>query len=275
MPELPEVETIKRGLKKSLKGKVIEKVTLRRKNLRIPFPPDFTAKLIGKKIVSIKRRAKYLLIETDKEDCLIIIHLGMSGRLLLKDSYPDKPEKHDHVIIKFTDGNTLIYNDTRRFGLMTLAEKKNIKSHPLFSELGIEPLPEKFNGKILHELIKKKNVPIKNALMDSHLIVGVGNIYACESLFRSHISPLRKAKSITSKQSDLLTKNIKQVLKEAIASGGSSLRDYVHASGEMGYFQHKFSVYGREGKNCPACQGKIKRIKQQGRSTFYCPACQK
>lgn len=274
MPELPEVETVRTGLEKSLKGKVIKKTTLRRKNLRIPFPKNLSKNLEGRRIINIRRRAKYLIIELDNENALIM-HLGMSGKILVKNSKPENLNKHDHVIIEFNGGKTLIYNDARRFGLVTLCKKTELEKHKLLSALGPEPLSNEFNEVVLFNSLKKKTAPIKNVIMDSHVVVGVGNIYACESLFRSGISPIKKACDVPKKKVSELVKNIRDVLNEAIASGGSTLRDYVRSTGDSGYFQHKFQVYGREGKACFACHKPIKRIKQQGRSTFYCPNCQR
>ena len=274
MPELPEVETIKRGLIPSLKGNIIKNVILRRKNLRIPFPENLQQALEGQKIEGIKRRSKYLIFELNSNDCMIM-HLGMSGKVLVKEKKPEEFEKHDHIIIEFSDGKTLVFNDARRFGLVTLCKKSELEKHKLFSALGPEPLSNNFNEEVLYNALRNKSSPIKNAIMDAHVVVGVGNIYACESLFRSGLSPLKKSSSISKKKIGELTANIINVLNEAIESGGSTLKDYVHANGEMGYFQHSFQVYGREGEDCGTCLKAIKRVKQLGRSTFYCPNCQK
>lgn len=274
MPELPEVETVRRGLEESIKNKKIAKVILRRKDLRAPFPKDFAKNLTGRKIKNINRRSKYLVIELDSEFALVA-HLGMSGKILIVDKLPKNPAKHDHVLIEFSDGSGIIYNDARRFGLMTLVDKKSLDKHSLFKDLGPEPLSENFTPDILFNALRKKTSPIKTSIMDAHIVVGVGNIYACESLFRSQISPETKANKINKNELGLLVKNIRNVLNEAIDSGGSTLRDYVRSDGGLGYFQHKFNVYGREKEPCYTCGSAIKRIKQQGRSTFYCPECQR
>ncbi len=277
MPELPEVETVCRGLEKSVKGKVFRKITLRRNDLRLPFPAGFAQRLAGAAITNISRRSKYILLENDNDNDsgVLVAHLGMSGRILVQDRPPEQPEKHDHVIMEFTDGSALVYNDARRFGLMTLAAKDNIAAHPLFAHLGPEPLSEDFNSEYLCRALKNRVMNIKVAIMDARIVVGVGNIYACESLFRSGILPVTPAGKIGRKRIAVLVKNIKQVLLEAIESGGSTLRDYVRSDGDLGYFQHNFAVYNREKLPCPACQTPIQRIKQQGRSTFYCPKCQR
>ncbi len=274
MPELPEVETIRRGLNLSIKDKEISHAETMRPNLRIPFPIDFCERLEGQKITKISRRSKYLLITLDSQD-VWIIHLGMSGKVTVLEQAPEQLAKHDHVMVEFTDGSVLLYNDARRFGLMDLCKKNELNDHTLFKQLGPEPLTDNFNIDYFRPTLLKKHTPIKNTIMDSHVVVGVGNIYACESLFRSKISPTRNASSLNKKETDLLIKNIKDILTEAIASGGSTLRDYVQSSGEMGYFQHRFSVYGREGEDCITCRCTIQRIKQQGRSTFFCTTCQK
>lgn len=274
MPELPEVETIRRELDKSIRNKIIDSVLLCRKDLRIKFPDRFSEKLIGRKILSVSRRAKYLLIELNDKN-ILVIHLGMSGKILVKDHAPDPLGKHDHVVIRFKNGSVLIYNDTRRFGLMTLVPNKQLKEHELFRDLGPEPFSGEFDAKYLLDKLKNRTAPIKNILMDNRVVVGVGNIYTCESLFRSHISPIRKGNTISSEKANSLVKNIRDVLKEAIDSGGSTLRDYARSDGDSGYFQHKFKVYGREKQSCYNCGSIIKRIVQQGRSTFYCPNCQK
>ena len=272
MPELPEVETIRRGLSDSIRGKKIADAKIFRPNLRIKFPEGFCDYLKNRTIKNIKRRSKYLLIENDGDKTLLC-HLGMSGKVLVNDNIPDL-QKHDHVLFQFEDNSSLIYNDARRFGLMTLVDNDEIDSHPLLCHLGPEPLSNGFSGEVLYQALQKKSSPIKNVIMDSRVVVGVGNIYACESLFRSKISPLRKANKIKRCEADTLAANIIDVLKEAIESGGSTLKDYVKSTGDMGYFQHKFDVYGREGDLCHNCASEIKRVKQQGRSSFYCLSCQ-
>jgi len=274
MPELPEVETVKRGLEPEIKNKTISGIILRREKIRIPIPADLSEKFSGRKIHSVNRRSKYLLIDAGIEDYLVI-HLGMSGKLLYNANSDGEFEKHDHVIINFTDDSRLVFNDARRFGLVTTVHKSEIESHKLFNHLGPEPLTDDFDASYLKAKLANKQVPIKQAIMDSANLVGVGNIYAAESLFRSNINPKRKAGEISLKRLEILCTNIKQVLLEAIESGGSTLRDYVRSDGDVGYFQHNFNVYGRENEPCVICSTNIKRITQQGRSTFYCPSCQK
>ena len=276
MPELPEVETVRTGLESALVGTTIRKVTLRRKNLRIPFPDDFSATLEGKAIVAIKRRAKYLLFYLGKNDVLIA-HLGMSGRFAipaLVEGSDARPGLHDHVIIELTDGRSLIYNDPRRFGLMTLVKQSKLNSHPLLSDLGPEPFEKEFSPAYLKQALASRSSPIKTTIMDQKLVVGVGNIYASEALFLAGINPNKSAKTASSKSAELVAA-IRKVLGDAIASGGSSLKDFVQVSGEAGYFQHHFNVYGRAGKPCFTCRTPVGNVRMAGRSTFFCPVCQK
>ena len=287
MPELPEVETVRTGLEMVLKGQVIRKVTLRRKDLRIPFPADLPRRLAGQKILAIRRRAKYLLFDLVGGDVLIA-HLGMSGRFtchpaLVAGSGTNKsrmPQQvrhditaHDHVIFEFEDGKTLIYNDARRFGLITIARSEELPSHPLFAALGPEPLEREFSAGYLRKALEKRGTPVKVALMDQALVVGVGNIYASEALFLAGVNPNIPAKAAAGKAKELVSA-IQKVLRDAIASGGSSLRDFIHVSGEAGYFQHRFNVYGRKGEPCFQCGEFIKSTRLSGRSTFFCPDCQ-
>lgn len=274
MPELPEVETVCRGLDATIKGRKFVRVQNFRPNLRIPFPQNFSSLTEGQRVLNISRRAKYIIIEMDNGK-VIIAHLGMSGRMVVHNQIREKRDKHDHATFLMDDGKEVVFNDPRRFGLIDICGHNELPSHKLIANLGVEPLTDDFNGLTLFELLKGKSAPIKNVIMDANLVVGVGNIYACESLFRSHISPLRAAKDINEKECAIFTKNIKEILLSAIESGGSTLRDYVKSSGEKGYFQHSFSVYGREGQACNSCSGVIKRIKQGGRSTFFCDNCQK
>jgi formamidopyrimidine-DNA glycosylase len=274
MPELPEVETVCRGLAKSILDKKIVNAENLRPNLRIPFPSNFSAHLKNKTIIGIKRRAKYILITLDDQS-VIIAHLGMSGKMVVHDNFQNMRQLHDHAIFQFENGKEVVFNDPRRFGLITFSDTANLANHKLIVNLGVEPLEEGFNDAVLYELLHKKSTPVKLAIMDASLVVGVGNIYACEALFRSKISPLKKSSELTKAQCKALAQNIKDVLNEAIIAGGSTLRDYVQASGDSGYFQHKFKVYGREGEACITCKKEIKRIKQSGRSTFYCENCQK
>jgi len=272
MPELPEVETVIRGLKEKITGKIIREVTLRRADLRIPFPENLAGNLAGRKIISLARRAKYILMHLDDSN-IIIAHLGMSGKIMmLEKGY--KPQKHDHALISFNSGDIMVFNDPRRFGLLTLTRKKDLQTHKLFKSLGAEPLSPEFTGKTLHGILKNKNTNIKNALMDQNFVVGVGNIYAAESLYLAGISPLRSSKKINSAESARLAAAIKTVLNSAIKAGGSTISDYRTATGKNGQFQLKFQVYGRKGKKCLKCQDIIEAIRQNGRSSFYCPSCQ-
>jgi formamidopyrimidine-DNA glycosylase len=272
MPELPEVETVRCGLEGAIKGSTIRKVTLRRKDLRIPFPPLFAEILEGQPIRSVERRAKYLLFGIGKDDVLIA-HLGMTGRFSVQTAMPKQFSPHDHVVIELKDGRVMLYNDARRFGLMTLVKRADLQAHKLLSALGPEPLEKEFSAKYLKSELLKRNTPIKVAIMDQQLVVGVGNIYASEALFLSGIDPHRPAKSVADRSADLI-KSIRKVLGDAIASGGSSLRDFVQVSGEAGYFQHHFNVYGRQEKPCFTCGTAIRSTRMGGRSTFFCAHCQ-
>ncbi len=288
MPELPEVETVRAGLVPAMEGHILTGVEVRRHNLRIPFPRDFAARLKGRKVTRLKRRAKYILAELDSGETLVI-HLGMSGRMAVYsegkprklgnyvyDVAPLQPDKHDHVIFETDAPARIVFNDHRRFGLMTLVETDRLEQDKLFKDIGIEPLSAGFDTAYLAEALAGKKTPIKSALLDQRLVAGLGNIYVCEALFRSHISPKRLAGSIKRDRLAPLVTAIKKVLKDAIAAGGSTLRDHAQATGDPGNFQHHFLVYGREGKPCKlGCKGTVKRIVQAGRSTFYCPKCQK
>lgn len=274
MPELPEVETVRTGLEMALKGAVITSVELRRKDLRTPFPANFTKTLAGRTIKKIDRRAKYLLFFLDYDDVLIA-HLGMSGRFIIPAiAAGTGANKHDHVIFTLKDGRTLIYNDPRRFGLMTLGKKTTLNDHKLLAHLGPEPLEKIFSPEYLKTELLKRKGPIKSAIMDQSLVVGVGNIYASEALFLAKVHPIAPAYK-AAKHSAILVKTIQKVLSDAIASGGSSLRDFLHVSGEAGYFQHQFNVYARAGKPCFRCHIPLRSIAISGRSTFFCPNCQK
>lgn len=267
MPELPEVETVRTELEMNIIGKVVDEVDIRRDKIRIPVPD--LSELVGKKISRIERRAKYLIIHFAKYKDALVIHLGMSGKILLGTEM--KRKKHDHVVFIFKDGSEMVFNDARRFGLVTL---KSL-SEKLFEHLGPEPFVEEFNAKYLGEKLKPRKTPIKVTLLDQTLVVGVGNIYAAEALFRSRINPELPANEVLKAKLNPLITNIRNVLNEAIESGGSTLRDYVRSSGDTGYFQHKFLVYGKTGKPCEVCKTPIKKIVQAGRSTFYCSKCQK
>lgn len=272
MPELPEVETIRRALAPVLEGRRLCRVTVRRDALRIPFPPAFAARLEGRRVRAVGRRAKYLVIELD-DGTALITHLGMSGRFRTFAAEPPPPGPHDHVDLVCDDGSTVRFTDARRFGLMTIAEGPG---HPLLAGLGPEPLGNEFSGPYLAARLKGRRGPVKPALLDQSVVAGMGNIYASESLFRAAISPRRKASTVAGGRAERLAAAIREVLAEAIAAGGSSLRDYRHPDGEAGYFQHHFAVYGRPGEACPGCDcdlaggGGIRHIVQSGRATFYC-----
>ena len=291
MPELPEVETVRRGLEPSFTHAKIINVKQNRPDLRFPFPENFQSRLTGREIIGLGRRAKYLLIHLDSDET-IISHLGMSGSWRIENttlgSYYHEKNKlaaHDHLemVIETPDGQSLhvIYNDPRRFGFMLLTKTAELEHHKLLAHLGPEPTGNGLSGAYLNEKLRNRKAPLKAALLDQTIIAGLGNIYVCEALWRSHLSPKRKsstlgAKSATArKKSELLVQNIRDVIAEAIEAGGSSLRDYVHTDGSLGYFQHRFSVYGREGEPCPDCGKAIKRIVQSGRSSFYCTHCQR
>ena len=278
MPELPEVETTCRGLSNVLDGNKINRVQTLRAGLRIPFPADIEKIMSGAFVVRVIRKAKYVCIYLSN-GYVSIIHLGMSGRIIIT-SKSYAIQKHDHFIIDMYSGDRIILNDPRRFGLVTLMKDTEILTHKLFKNIGPEPLSDTFTPELLSTILKNKNTSIKLALLDQKNVSGIGNIYACEALFRARISPRRKSGSIFGKRSTRLVNAIKLVLSEAIEAGGSSLRDYVQPNGELGYFAINWRVYGREGKSClwNHHKGKgvlVKRIIQSGRSTFYCPTCQR
>jgi formamidopyrimidine-DNA glycosylase len=275
MPELPEVETVCRGLAKPLTGATITHAAAHRADLRAPLPKDLGKRLKGAKILHVERRAKYILIRLNTNETLLL-HLGMSGRMVL--SREETPlQKHDHISLSFDNGWHVRFNDPRRFGYCDLIPTAKAEQHKLLNHLGIEPLSDDLTPARLTELLKGKKTTIKAALLDQELVVGVGNIYACEALFQAGISPKRQAGKIKPDEIKKLTASIRKVLNAAIQAGGSSLRDYVQADGELGYFQNQFAVYGREGEACINRHGKktVRRIPQAGRSTFYCPVCQK
>ncbi len=276
MPELPEVETVRRGLMPAMQGKRLDAVIPRRPDLRFPLPDGFGQRLTGRTVVDIRRRAKFLMIDLDSPDVLIA-HLGMSGSFRLgAAAFPE--EKHDHVIFKMSGGGEVHYNDPRRFGFMDLWPAADLAAHPMLARLGPEPLDDDaFSGPVLAARLKDKKTPIKAALLDQGVVAGVGNIYACEALYRAGISPKRLAHTVQGARADKLAAAVKAVLKDAIASGGSSLRDHIRPDGELGYFQHSFDVYGRTGEACAnaACGAPILQIPQAGRSTFYCSRCQR
>ena len=273
MPELPEVETVCRGLDSTICDSVIDHVEVKRFDLRIEVPHDFAERLEGMRITAIKRRAKYLCIYGDN-NCVILGHLGMSGTITIvhKDDYT--PRKHDHIIIALSSDDYLVFRDPRRFGLMTLTTAGELENHPLLSALGPEPLSDHFDGSYLYAQCRTRRSPIKSVIMDNHIVVGVGNIYACESLFHSQVHPTRLAHKLTKSECEHIVLQIKKVLIAAIESGGSTLRDYVRSSGDLGYFQHQFYVYGREKEPCYHCGTLIERLRQSGRSSFFCKQCQ-
>jgi len=281
MPELPEVETVMRGLEPVLLNAEITHVDKRRKDLRIPFPRNMKRRLEGRKITSLQRRAKYIQVLMD-DDNILVIHLGMSGRVsIIEAAEKYKHEKHDHLILTLKSGIKIVYNDPRRFGMIFIMGQDEAHTHKAFSHLGPEPLGNEFSAPILIERLKGKKTSIKQALLDQQIVVGVGNIYACEALHQSGISPLKKAYLIKGQKAQDLVDAIRDVLSRAIKAGGSTLKDYRHADGELGYFQHNFKVYDQEKNACSICDcdinktGGVKRIVQSGRSTFYCPRKQK
>jgi formamidopyrimidine-DNA glycosylase len=283
MPELPEVETVRSGLAPVMEGQVIARAQVNRPDLRWPFPPDMAARLTGARVLSLRRRSKYLLADLDRGETLLV-HLGMSGRMLVSGARVGQfvhdhpaPEKHDHVVIDMAGGARITFNDPRRFGAMDLMATAGAEAHPLLAKLGPEPLGNGFHEAHLAAALAGRRTPIKAALLDQRIVAGLGNIYVCEALFRAGISPRRLAGSLGHRRIARLTGAIRAVLTEAIAAGGSSLRDYRQADGELGYFQHAFDVYGREGAPCrkPGCDGRIARLVQSARSSFHCPRCQR
>lgn len=285
MPELPEVETVRRGLAVVMEGRPISNVLVRRRDLRRPVPAEFEETLIGRTVTTIDRRAKYLLFNLD-DGGVVIAHLGMSGRMVIEQA--DESErpgkfthdvgvkgKHEHIVFSVGNGTVVRFSDPRRFGLMDLATRDTLGDHPLLAGLGPEPLGDDFNGPALAKRLAGKRTPIKSALLDQRVVAGLGNIYVCEGLFTAGISPRRSAHTIQRARADRLVASLKSVLQEAIAAGGSTLRDHVAPSGEIGYFQHSFKVYGQEGSNCSQCGATVRRLVQAGRSTFYCPKCQR
>src|SRR5580658_7975281 len=292
MPELPEVETVRRGLQPAVEGERFVKVEVRRGDLRWPLPKDFGKRLQGKTVRGIGRRAKYLLADLSSGDVLVM-HLGMSGSFHVfreKDKHLGryyheraKHAAHDHVVFHMSSGAIVTFNDPRRFGSMKLVARDKIDAEPLLKGLGPEPLGNEFDAVMLARACQGKKTSLKAALLDQRIVAGLGNIYVCEALHRARLSPLRLASTIADRRgapnerAERLVESIKAVLYEAIKDGGSSLRDHKLTDGELGMFQHNFRVYDREGEKCrtPGCRGTVKRIVQNGRSTFYCPACQK
>jgi formamidopyrimidine-DNA glycosylase len=283
MPELPEVETVRRGLAPAMEGFVITRAQVNRPDLRWPFPANMAERLTGKRVLRLRRRSKYILVDLDSEETALV-HLGMSGRMLVSGdplgqfvhSHP-APEKHDHVVLDMENGSRITFNDPRRFGAMDLFATGSDESHPLLASIGPEPLGNSFDENYLAEALSRRNTPMKSALLDQKLLAGLGNIYVCEALYRSKIHPTRPARRVSKERIARLVPVIREVLSDAIEAGGSSLRDFRQADGELGYFQHSFDVYGREGEPCRSegCSSHIRRIVQSGRSTFYCPTCQR
>lgn len=279
MPELPEVETVCRGLAPVMTGQRIASVELHRAGLRDPFPAGMAKTLTGARVTAVSRRAKYILIHLDTGK-MLVLHLGMSGRVLVQDA-PHRALKHDHLVLNLANDRAIVLNDPRRFGTAFIADEEDWESHKAFKTLGPEPLSRGFTGPVLAAALRNKKSPLKVALMDQRVVVGVGNIYASEALFMAGISPLRAAGSVRADRVAELVRCIRAVLNKSIRAGGSSLRDYRRADGELGYFQHHFAVYGRAGQACPGCTcdinktGGIRCVTQAGRSTFYCPRKQK
>ncbi len=292
MPELPEVETVRRGLAPAMLGARIGKVELRRADIRFPFPASFAKRLTGQRIVDMGRRAKYLLFQLDGGETLIA-HLGMSGSFRMEKTTASTPgkfhherskdPKHDHVVLVLDNGWVVTYNDPRRFGFMDLAPTETLEQHPRMRGLGAEPLAPEFDAERLGGLFAGCRAPLKSALLDQKRIAGLGNIYVCEALFRAGLAPSRpasilaNARDAPTKAATAISQAIRAVLEEAVEAGGSTLRDHRQANGELGYFQHVFKVYDREGRPCvrEGCRGTIMRITQSGRSTFYCSKCQR
>lgn len=277
MPELPEVETVCRGLAEKLVGRRLVRVEARRPDLRKPLPADFVRRVEGRRVERVSRRAKYILVHLE-DGAVLLVHLGMSGRLVIANG--GAPGPHDHVIFETEDGTEIRFSDQRRFGLMTLTSERAWPRHPLIKALGPEPLDDAFDGHMLATALAGKATSIKAALLDQAVVAGLGNIYACESLYWADISPRRIAGTCAGARAQRLAQAIRKVLTEAIAAGGSSLRDHVRLSGELGYFQHSWAVYGREDEACPRCQAappacQIRRIVQGGRSTFFCSRWQR
>lgn len=283
MPELPEVETVRRGLAEVMEGRRVERVEVRRHDLRIPVPEDFDQRLEGRTLEKLGRRAKYLVGEFD-DGTVLLAHLGMSGRMIIETPDdadrtpgefthdPGSHAKHEHIVFHVGNGTVIRFSDPRRFGLMTLTDRESFAGHKLIGHLGPEPTGEDFTGPVLAARLKGKKTPIKSALLDQTIVAGVGNIYACEALYAAGISPRRQAATVQGRRADRLAKAVRDVLGDAIEAGGSSLRDHVAPTGELGYFQHSFKVYGRTGEPCPGCDcgQSVSRIVQSGRSTFYC-----
>ncbi|WP_417205834.1 bifunctional DNA-formamidopyrimidine glycosylase/DNA-(apurinic or apyrimidinic site) lyase [Antarctobacter sp.] len=283
MPELPEVETVRRGLAPVMEGQVIARARVNRPDLRWPFPDRMADRLTGARVDRLRRRSKYILADLSTGETLLI-HLGMSGRMLVSGDPLGRfvhdhpaPEKHDHVVLDMGQGARITFNDPRRFGAMDLMATVGAEGHPLLAVLGPEPLGNGFSESYLVSALAGRKTPIKAALLDQKIIAGLGNIYVCEALYRTRIHPARKVNRLSGARLATLVPVVRTVLQDAIAAGGSSLRDFRQADGELGYFQHSFDVYGREGQPCrtEGCTDTVRRIVQSGRSSFYCPSCQR
>jgi formamidopyrimidine-DNA glycosylase len=279
MPELPEVETVMRGLQSRLEGRRIVSAVAHRPDLRWKLPPGLAKRLTGARVIGFRRRGKYILMRLDGGDS-VLLHLGMSGRMVLTPLRPNQPTLHEHLVLETDDGWRVGFVDPRRFGSVDLVPTALEEKHRLLAEIGPEPLEADFTPASLSASLAGKRTPIKAALLDQKVVAGLGNIYVCEALFRAKLSPQRSAYTVPGKRAARLVPAIKDTLREAIAAGGSSLRDYVQPDGELGYFQHAWKVYGHEGEPCERCPGKpacagIRRITQSGRSTFYCPRTQR
>lgn len=294
MPELPEVETVRRGLLPLMEGQVIARAELRRPDLRWPLPEGMAERLTGQRVIQLRRRSKYILADLSSGETLLI-HLGMSGRMLIEAPPAEAPltagslmpghfahdmpvpAKHDHVLLYMENGARITFNDARRFGMMDLLPTQGAETHPLLAAIGPEPFGNDFSEPWLIARFQGRKTPVKSALLDQANVAGLGNIYVCEVLYRAGISPERLAGALSETEVAGLVPLIRKVLSEAIEAGGSSLRDYRQADGELGYFQHSFRVYGREGERCRTrgCTASIARISQSGRSSFYCPSCQR
>lgn len=283
MPELPEVETVRRGLEPAMAGQTITQALVNRPDLRWPFPPRMAERLTGAQVIALRRRSKYILADLSTGESLLI-HLGMSGRILIsgvmQGDFHHKhpaPAKHDHVVLTMGNGARITFNDARRFGAMDLLDTTLGDAHPLLAQIGPEPFGNGFNESYLMQRLKGRATPIKSALLDQRIVAGLGNIYVCEVLYRAGVHPARTAGSLPMATVAGLVPLIREVLAEAIEAGGSSLRDYRQSDGELGYFQHSFRTYGRENEPCvtPGCTATIERIVQSGRSSFFCPACQR
>ena len=270
MPELPEVETTRLGLVARIVGRRVREVVVRESRLRWPVPRDLASRLRGKVVLSIRRRGKYLLLDCGTGH--LLVHLGMSGRLTVVT--PERPlRRHDHVDIVFEGGDVVRFNDPRRFGAMLWV--RDPERHALLKGLGVEPFDEAFSGELLHRLSRGRRVPVKQFVMDAHIVTGIGNIYANEALFAAGIHPARAAGRLSRKRHDRLALAIRHTLQRALAAGGSTLRDFVASDGRPGYFQLEYAVYGREGEPCPTCAAPVRALRHGGRSTFYCAACQR